>query len=144
MTGILTSPNCGVFRKNPVHVGDPDVYFPPSKLLPEMMKSFCDNFPNIPQISVTQDPILTAAEVSYGFVRIHPYSDGNGRLSRLLMNLVLWGNFPPVYIKADTKGRKRYGYALRRANRGDINALAALIAMSLISIYDNCSFAKLR
>jgi Fic family protein len=82
------------------------------------------------------ETILMAAEVSHRFVAIHPYEDGNGRVSRLIMTLVLWGHFPPVYLKADKKGRHRYGQAIRRADRGDCEPLAALISISLIDIYE--------
>jgi hypothetical protein len=51
------------------------------------------------------------------------------------MNLVLWRHHPPVYLKADKKGRHRYGQALRRADNGDLKPLACLIAMSLLDIY---------
>jgi len=101
-----------------------------------MMNEYCHKFPAILPNLVGYDPILTAARVSHQFVAIHPYEDGNGRVSRLIMNLVLWRHFPPVYLKADKKGRHRYGQAIRRADRGDIKPLAALIAMSLIEIYE--------
>ena len=55
------------------------------------MKQYCKDFPTIMPTTVKYDPIMEAAESSYRFVRIHPYHDGNGRISRLLMNLVLWG-----------------------------------------------------
>lgn len=35
------------------------------------------------------DPILTAAVVAFGFVFIHPFSDGNGRLHRYLVHHIL-------------------------------------------------------
>lgn len=35
------------------------------------------------------DPVIEAAVVSFGFVFIHPFSDGNGRLHRLLIHYVL-------------------------------------------------------
>jgi len=37
----------------------------------------------------TQDPILTAAVLSFGFVFIHPFADGNGRMHRYLIHHVL-------------------------------------------------------
>jgi len=144
MMGILSTKKIGVFRKVPVHVGDPDTFFPVPNTIPGLMKEFCklcNRFnikPFLDGVMPTlenYDPIMKAAEVSYKFVRIHPYSDGNGRVSRLLMNLILWGNFPPVYLKADKKGRHRYAQALRRANRGNIEPLACLVAISLKEIY---------
>jgi hypothetical protein len=48
----------------------------------------------------------------------------------------LWDHFPPVYLKADKKGRHRYGQAIHRADRGNIKTLATLIALSIIEIYE--------
>ncbi|MBN1435743.1 MAG: Fic family protein [Sedimentisphaerales bacterium] len=135
LMGVADPRKCGTFRKTPVHVGNPDVLFAPPSLVPEMMNEFCKEFPTILPTAVNYDSVLKAAEVSYKFVRIHPYHDGNGRLSRLLMNLVLWGHHPPVYLKADKKGRHRYAQALKRADRGNMQPLACLIAMALVEIY---------
>ncbi len=137
MMGILTPHKCGNFRKLPVHIGVDTVQFPPASLVPGLMEQYCASFPVILWKLTKYDAILKAAEASYRFVAIHPYSDGNGRVARLLMNLTLWSQeYPPVYLKADKKGRHRYAYALRQANRGKIEPLACLIAMSLDEIYD--------
>lgn len=37
----------------------------------------------------TLDPVVTAAALAFGFVYIHPFEDGNGRLHRYLMHHVL-------------------------------------------------------
>lgn len=86
MMGILPSKKIGVFRKTPVHVGDPDVFFPSVSTVPKLMEKFCESFPTILPTTVKYDPIKKAAETSYRLARIHPYADGNGRISRLLMN----------------------------------------------------------
>jgi|WetSurMetagenome_2_1015567.scaffolds.fasta_scaffold210483_1 hypothetical protein len=81
MMGILPPRKCGALRKTPVSVGDPDILFPPPAALPSLIEQYCRNFPYIVPTKVKYDPILTAAKVSYEFVRIHPYADGNGRIS---------------------------------------------------------------
>ncbi len=54
-------------------------------------------------------PIIMAAELSERFVRIHPFIDGNGRTSRLLMNLVLLQNgYVIANIKGDNSNRLEY------------------------------------
>ena len=136
MMGIFPPRKLGNFRKNPVNVGDPDVLFPPPIAVPQLMEEYCREFPTILPSTTKYDPIMQAAKVSYRFVRVHPYSDGNGRVSRLLMNLILWGHHPPVSLKADKKGRHRYHVALKRANRGNIKPMACLIALGVIDVYD--------
>jgi hypothetical protein len=39
--------------------------------------------------SSRMDPVLVAAEIAFGFVFIHPYVDGNGRLHRYIMHHIL-------------------------------------------------------
>lgn len=135
MMGILPPRKIGVPRDKPVHVGDPDVLFPTPSLIPNMMEEYCEQFPRADNPG-EKDIILRAAKASYRFVRIHPYADGNGRISRLLMNLVLFAEHPPVCLKADRKGRHRYATAIRRANRGQLEPLACLIAMALKDTYE--------
>jgi len=40
-------------------------------------------------VNSTVDPVIAAAVVSFGFVFIHPFADGNGRIHRFLMHHVL-------------------------------------------------------
>ena len=63
-------------------------------------------------------PVVIAALFHHKFVSIHPFDDGNGRLSRILMNLILMQKgYPPVVIKMDD--RQNYYLLLNRADNGD-------------------------
>lgn len=76
-------------------------------------------------------PVALAALLHYKFVRIHPFDDGNGRLSRLLMNYVLVKhNLPPVVIKSTDK--RNYLFALNQADAGDLDAFIKYIAAQAI------------
>ena len=61
-------------------------------------------------------PIILAAEMHERLVTIHPFIDGNGRASRLIMNLILLQNgFVIGNIKGDYETRMQYYQALETA-----------------------------
>ncbi|TDL58160.1 Fic family protein [Paenibacillus dendritiformis] len=74
-------------------------------------------------------PVLLAAEFHFRFVYIHPFSDGNGRTARLLMNLILLEDgFPPAIVKAADSARLRYYETLEEASvRGQLQPFVSLI-----------------
>lgn len=76
-------------------------------------------------------PVVLAAMLHYNFVRIHPFDDGNGRLSRLLMNYILFKHhLPPVVIRSADK--KEYLRALSEADAGNVVPIIEYIARQLI------------
>lgn len=61
----------------------------------------------------TLHPVLLAAEMHERLVTIHPFIDGNGRTSRLVMNLILAMNgYPMAILKGDQDSRLKYFKAL--------------------------------
>lgn len=61
-------------------------------------------------------PIVLAAEMHERIVTIHPFIDGNGRTSRLVMNLILLQNgYIIANIKGDYDSRMQYYQALETA-----------------------------
>ena len=77
-------------------------------------------------------PVILAAMFHYKFVCIHPFDDGNGRVSRLLMNYVLLAHkLPPVVIKSSDK--QNYLHALRLADTGQNEAFIHYIAAQVVS-----------
>lgn len=74
------------------------------------------------------NPVELAAFAHHELVRIHPFADGNGRVARLLCNLVLMRHgFPPIIVrKVD---RKKYFACLEKAHFGNMVAFADFLAL---------------
>jgi Fic family protein len=121
--GYVDPIEAGFFRTTQVYVGD---YIPPHPthidLLMERFLSWL-NDPNTFQMH----PVRMAALAHYKMVYIHPFVDGNGRTSRLLMNWILMQNgYPPVIIRK--QDRLKYYQHLVTANDGDIRPFVRFIA----------------
>lgn len=75
-------------------------------------------------------PIIAAAYLHHGLVRIHPFTDGNGRVARLLTNLhFMRYGYPVVILKKED--RKKYYTHLRKADGGDLSPFANFIGKGL-------------
>ena len=75
-----------------------------------------------------EHPIVLAATFHYRFVRIHPFDDGNGRMARLLMNMILIRHGYTVAIVPRGE-RSRYIEMLEQADRSeDLGEFIAFLA----------------
>ena len=91
----------------------------------EQVQSEVDNFLRLHESHREKNlaPELEAAWLHHEFVRIHPFQDGNGRISRLLMAypFVKTGEFVPI---VSTEFKLDYIAALETADAGDLPAFA--------------------
>ena len=79
-------------------------------------------------------PVELASILHNRFVNIHPYTDGNGRTARLLMNWILFRNkYPPVIIEFANK--EHYYNAIEAADKGDHRPFAVFLANHLLEQY---------
>lgn len=60
---------------------------PRPKVVPRLMRGLLSSLERMMASQV--DPVVHAAAISFGFVFIHPFEDGNGRLHRLLIHYIL-------------------------------------------------------
>ena len=115
--------NAGRYRRENVTIKGA-THIPPDYLkVPELMEKLVLNYENWNNFH----PIIQAALLHGELVKIHPFVDGNGRTSRLLMNLDLMNHgFNPVIIKKED--RLEYYEALDKAHTtGDYTDFVKLI-----------------
>jgi Fic family protein len=73
-------------------------------------------------------PIELAAVFHHRFVQIHPFTEGNGRTARLLMNAILMKNGYPFIAIVPNRDRPKYLKTLMEADLGNISAFVNFIA----------------
>ncbi len=102
--------NAGRYRAVPVRISGSEHIPPQPYLLDKMME---DYFRHYQKQKYLLHPVIVAAELHERLVSIHPFIDGNGRTSRLVMNLVLIGNgYTIANLKGDNASRLAYYKAL--------------------------------
>lgn len=118
----------GAFREHDIESFPEGMKPPPWTDVPAQMQDWVSD---ARRIARTQRPIEDLAVAHDRLEQIHPFLDGNGRVGRLLLNLMLLrlGYAPAIIYKRD---RARYLAALRKADAGDPGALGELVARSVL------------
>ena len=104
--------NAGVYRRSNVIISGAQHVPPEAVSLGSLMGSFIEWYRSEAQ---SLHPVERAARVHCDFVKIHPFSDGNGRTSRLLMNLELMKSGYPAVVMPVSR-RLEYYEALDKAH----------------------------
>jgi Fic family protein len=93
--------NRGAYRKTNVIISGAEHTPPQSFEVAQKMEEFIKEYETH---KTTMHPVELAAFVHIEFVGTHPFVDGNGRTSRLLMNLeLIKAGFPPVVINVEDR-----------------------------------------
>lgn len=121
--GYVDPSEAGRFRTTQVYVGG---HTPPApEALPDSINGLIQWLNS--EEALALHAIHYAAIAHYKLVYIHPFTDGNGRTSRLLMNWILMqAGFPPVIIRK--QDRQLYYDHLETANKGDVRPFIRFIA----------------
>ncbi len=128
MNGIW--PNAGEYRNHPVRIVGSNVLTANPAKVPALMANLIRNINK-----ENQDRLARLAKTHAQFEQIHPFSDGNGRVGRLLMIFIaLCDNLPPVLIKRDKK-QAYYTYLQHAQLKGHYAFLESFIADGLLESY---------
>lgn len=92
------------------------MHVPPQPYLIEpQMEAFMQEFHR--KEETKEHPVLIAAYLHDELVKIHPFIDGNGRTSRLLMNLyLLRKGYVIINLKGDNESKRSYYLALEKSH----------------------------
>lgn len=96
---LSNSQDEGHLRQGQVYISNSMTVPPKAELVKEQLQLAIDKFNN------SEKDLLDIFKFKLDFVRIHPFMNGNGRLSRLLMNGLLTAKgYPRVIIRNQDKG----------------------------------------
>jgi len=116
MNGVR--PDAGLYRQHGVRIMGVNLptanYIRVPDLIPEVMVKADEK---------TNDIVATSTSVHSRFEQIHPFSDGNGRVGRLLMNaMLLKANMAPAIIRQEQK-QLYYTYLNKAQTKDDQSQL---------------------
>lgn len=125
----------GDYRDNAVYIGNlsESIYYPPNPQdVPELMKNWMRET-NIEAVTA-KDIFEKIAANHVRFERIHPFSDGNGRTGRMIINQQLINNgFLPISIHPTGKYRE----AFRRYDKSeDLSEMVYVLVKSELEAFD--------
>ncbi|MBT4192341.1 MAG: Fic family protein [Candidatus Diapherotrites archaeon] len=124
----------GHYKTRDNYVRNADFKTTPAKYVLTDMKNYIAEYH---KLKSKLHPLELAAWAHWKFVKIHPFQDGNGRTSRVIMNYIIHQNgYQMIDIK--TKEKAKYFKALDKCNKENSgSALAKLLVKRFKKQYKN-------
>lgn len=129
MNGIIT--NAGLYRNHNVRIVGSNLPTANYISIPNLMSKL------ILEINSKEKNIVSlSSRIHSNFEQIHPFSDGNGRIGRIILSaMLLKKNYPPAIIKQEEK-QYYYTYLNNSQMKGDYNQLENFICEGIFSGFD--------
>lgn len=129
MNGIIS--NAGSYRNHAVRIVGTNLPTANYVSIPNLMSKLV-----IEINSKNKDVVSLSSEVHSKFEQIHPFSDGNGRIGRILLcAMLLKNNYAPAIIKQEEK-QLYYTYLNKSQTQDDYSQLENFICESIFSGFD--------
>ncbi|MBI5229241.1 Fic family protein, partial [Candidatus Micrarchaeota archaeon] len=121
----------GEYRDSHVGISGSEWKPPKPQEVPVQMKKLCQEYS---QKRKLLHPVELAGWIHNRLVQIHPFTDGNGRTSRLVLNWILMKNrFPPIIIYV--KNKQEYYSMIEAGDAGEEKPFANFLAKQLVEQY---------
>ena len=126
MNGIL--PNAGQYRRHPVRITGVNLPTANYIRVPNLMSKVMTDVKKI-----NKDVISLSVRIHSRFEQIHPFSDGNGRIGRLLVDaMLLEKNIVPAIIRQEQK-QLYYAYLYKAQTKDDFSQLEDFFCDAIIN-----------
>jgi Fic family protein len=119
--------DAGAYRRLNVKAAGTEFEYPDHLHVPEQMRQFTTWLAE----GSAEHPVRFAAEAHLRFVTIHPFRDGNGRVGRLLMNLLLLRAGYPIAV-IPVQRRAEYIDSLVTAQSGQTPAALTMLVADAV------------
>jgi Fic family protein len=121
-------PQAGELRKVQVYIRGVPFTPPPARDVPLYLAQWLNWLTS--DTALRYDPLTRAAIAHHDFEALHPFTDGNGRVGRLLLSLMLLQDgYPPALVLREW--RPRYIQALQQAHIGEYAPLVNLVGLAV-------------
>jgi len=126
-------PHAGELRPVSVYIRGAPFTPPPAKDVPLYLAQWVHWLTS--DDALHYDPVTRATIAHHDFEVLHPFADGNGRVGRLLLNLMLiQDGYPPALVLREW--RPRYIQALQQAYVGEYSPLVDLVGLAVEQALD--------
>ncbi len=117
----------GEFRRKLVYIGKPGATIEEASFVPPLPGEIIELFSNLERYIHTEEreALVQIGVAHYQFEAIHPFEDGNGRIGRLLISLMLFQkkllSYPFIYLSEffEEHRREYYDLLLGVSEKGD-------------------------
>ena len=125
----IDNQNAGKYRNVAVRIAGSRTVLPNPAKVPTLMQSFWS------WLGTESEAIERAVEAHYKLVTIHPFTDGNGRTARLVMNLILRASgYPPIIIRKEDRGEYLTSLEIAQTGGSKERCLTLMLTSLLASL----------